>query len=271
MNYTLGESLLRIENVSFTAGDFPILTGVNAEVRKIEAGECHGQVVGFLGLSGSGKTTLFRIIAGLVKPTTGRVVLNHADKPVHPGEVGVVAQNYPLFDHRTVYSNLLIAAKKKTPNEKEAHDRVLAYLEEFQLMERRSAYPAQLSGGQEQRVAIIQQVLCSEHFLLFDEPFSGLDVKMEDKTIALIQKVASMDAFNTVIVVTHDVTAACSVADHLWVLGGAREENGKRVEGSRIVREYNLLDNGLCWHPELVNEPVFTDFVRDVKAYFKTL
>ena len=95
----------------------------------------------------------------------------------------------------------------------------MALLKEFELEDKFNLYPAQLSGGQRQRCAIIQQILCSEHFLLMDEPFSGLDLLMLEKTCELITKVADMDDLNTIIVVTHDVTAACSVADHLWLMG----------------------------------------------------
>lgn len=150
-------------------------------------------MVGFLGPSGIGKTQLFRIIAGLTQPTSGFVVLNSMNRSVQAGEVGVVAQSYPLFEHRTVLSNLLLAAAQKEKDGKVARDKAVDYLEKFELAERRNLYPAQLSGGQRQRVAIIQQILCSEHFLLMDEPFSGLDMVMLEKTCALIQQVANMD------------------------------------------------------------------------------
>jgi polar amino acid transport system ATP-binding protein/sulfate transport system ATP-binding protein len=71
-------------------------------------------------------------------------------------------------------------------------------------------------GKQRLRCFIIQQILCSDHFLLMDEPFSGLDLLMLEKTSELIQKVANMDELNPIIVVTHDITA---VSDHLWLMG----------------------------------------------------
>lgn len=269
MNYTLGPTLLKIENVDYTAdGGFRILSGVNAEIRRIES-DCgtHGCVVGFLGLSGSGKTTLFRLIAGLDHPTGGKITLNGFDRPVHPGEVGVVAQSYPLFDSQTVFANLILSAKKVDP--KTANDRVMELVVDFGMEKFLHSYPAQLSGGQRQRVAIIQQLLCSEHFLLMDEPFSGLDIVMEGKTLQVIQKVASKQDM-VIIVVTHDITAACAVADHLWVLGGVEyDAAGKRTRGSRIVKEFNLLDQGLCWNPDIIEQPVFLEFVRDVKTYFR--
>jgi polar amino acid transport system ATP-binding protein/sulfate transport system ATP-binding protein len=228
-------------------------------------------VVGILGPSGCGKTTLFRIIAGLHSPTSGRVSVNGFDRPVRAGEVGVVAQSYPLFEHRTVLGNLMLGAKKKEKNSKVAHDKVMEMLNDFGLADKYNLYPAQLSGGQRQRCAIIQQILCSEHFLLMDEPFSGLDLIMLEKTADLISKVSDMDELNTIIVVTHDVAAACSVADHLWLMGHTNEESGNLLTGSRIVKQYNLIDRGLCWQPGITATEPFNDFVREVKDEFRRL
>jgi polar amino acid transport system ATP-binding protein/sulfate transport system ATP-binding protein len=269
---SLGKTLLKIENVSLEYDGRPVLSGVNAEVRDILVpGKVKGQVVGILGPSGCGKTTLFRIIAGLLSPTSGRVSVNGFDRAVVAGEVGVVAQSYPLFEHRSVLGNLMLGARKKEKDDKVARDKVMAFLTEFGLEDKYNLYPAQLSGGQRQRCAIIQQILCSEHFLLMDEPFSGLDLIMLEKTCELIAKVADMDDLNTIIVVTHDVTAACSVADHLWLMGRSPAENGVPVAGSRIVQQYNLIDKDLCWQPDIITTARFTDFVREVKEEFRRL
>lgn len=271
-SYNIGKTLLKIENVSVEYDGRPVLKNVNAEVRDITVpGRIQGQVVGVLGPSGCGKTTLFRIIAGLNAPTSGRVTVNGLDRPVRPGEVGVVSQSYPLFEHRTVLGNLMLAAKQKENDTQVARDKVFGLLREFELEDKFSLYPTQLSGGQRQRCAIIQQILCSEHFLLMDEPFSGLDLLMLDKTCELITKVADMDDLNTIVVVTHDVTAACSVADHLWLMGRDSDANGAKLPGSRIVKEYNLIDRDLCWHPGIITTARFTDFVREVKEEFRRL
>lgn len=271
-NYTLGKTLLHVQDVCLEYDGRPILKNVNAEVKDIIVpGKVTGQVVGFLGPSGCGKTSLFRIIAGLDKPTSGQVSLNGDAKPVTPGQVGVVAQSYPLLDHRTIFSNLLLAAKQKEKDSKVAHEKVMTFLGEFDLADKFNLYPAQLSGGQRQRCAIIQQVLCSDHFLLMDEPFSGLDMLMLERTCELIAKVANLDELNTIIVVTHDVTAACSVADHIWLMGRETDEAGHKVPGSRIVKEYNLIDRNLCWQPSILTKPEFTEFVREVKEEFRKL
>jgi len=270
--YSLGQTLLKIENVCLEYDGRPVLKDVNAEVRDIIVpGRVKGQVVGFLGPSGCGKTSLFRIVAGLNPPTSGRVTVNGFDRPVKAGEVGVVSQTYPLFEHRTVLGNLMLAAKRKEQDASAAHDKVMGLLSEFGLEDKFNLYPAQLSGGQRQRCSIIQQILCSEHFLLMDEPFSGLDLLMLEKTCELITKVADMDDLNTIIVVTHDVTAACSVADHLWLMGRDSDSQGNKLPGSRIVKEYNLIERDLCWQPGIITTSRFTDFVREVKEEFRRL
>jgi len=269
---TYGKTLLKVEDVSLEYDGRPILKHVSAEIRDIIRPDCvQGQVVGFLGPSGIGKTQLFRIIAGLNKPTSGRVTVNGQDRPVQAGEVGVVAQDYPLFEHRTVMSNLLLAAGQKEKDSKTAHDKVVQYLSDFDLLDKARLYPVQLSGGQRQRCAIIQQILCSDHFLLMDEPFSGLDLLMLEKTSDLIQKVANMHELNTIIVVTHDITAAAAVSDHLWLMGRDHDSKGNPLPGSHIVETYDLIERDLCWHPQIVTHPSFVDFVREVKERFRTL
>jgi ABC-type nitrate/sulfonate/bicarbonate transport system ATPase subunit len=272
MHCTYGSTLLKIDNVCLDYDGHVVLKNVNVTIEDIIIpGKTVGQVVGFIGPSGIGKTSLFRIIAGLAQPSSGRIVLNGFDRPVQAGEVGVVAQTYPLFDHRTVLSNLLLAARKKEKDDKVARDKVLEFAAEFELTHVLPSYPAQLSGGQRQRVAIIQQILSSKHFLLMDEPFSGLDMVMLEKTSALIRKIANMDDLNTIILVTHDITSAAAVADHLWMMGRDRDAQGEPIPGARIVETYNLIDRDLAWKPDVVTDPAFVAFVREVKERFRTL
>ena len=269
---TYGETLLKIDHVSLSYEDKVILRDVNAEIRDIvRAGRTQGQVVGFLGPSGIGKTQLFRIIAGLNHPTSGQVLVNSTLTPVKAGMVGVVAQNYPLFENRTIFSNLLLAANQMEKGHEAAHEKVVKYLERLDMVDQSQLYPAQISGGQRQRVAIAQQLLCSEHFLLMDEPFSGLDVVMEAKVCELINEIACLDELNTIIVVTHDVTAAATVADHLWLMGRDRDASGNAIPGARIQETYDLIERDMCWHPEITNSPKFLEFVREVKERFQTL
>jgi len=270
--YKYTDTLLKVDHVSLSYGEKIILRDVNAEIRDIVREDCvQGQVVGFLGPSGIGKTQLFRIIAGLNQPTSGQVLVNSTLTPVKAGMVGVVAQSYPLFENRTIFSNLLLAAKQRETNHEAAHEKVVTYLQRLNMEDCAQLYPAQISGGQRQRIAIAQQLLCSEHFLLMDEPFSGLDLVMEAKVCELINEIATLDELNTIIVVTHDVTAAATVADHLWLMGRDHDEKGGVIPGARIQETYDLIERDLCWHPELTNSNAFLEFVRQVKERFNTL
>jgi ABC-type nitrate/sulfonate/bicarbonate transport system ATPase subunit len=266
------DTLLKVDHVGLSYDDKVILRDVNAEIRDIVRDDCtQGQVVGFLGPSGIGKTQLFRIIAGLNQPTSGQVLVNSTLTPVKAGMVGVVAQNYPLFENRTIFSNLMLAAKQTEKNTQAAHEKVLKYLKRLDMLECSQLYPAQISGGQRQRIAIVQQLLCSEHFLLMDEPFSGLDLVMEAKVCELINEIACLDELNTIIVVTHDATAAATVADHLWLMGRDRDAAGNIIPGARIQETYDLIERDLCWHPGITNSAAFLEFVREVKERFQTL
>jgi len=270
--YSLGATILRVEGVSQKLGDNLILRDVNLDVKDIRRpGRVAGQVVGLLGPSGIGKTRLFRILAGLDEPTSGRVLIGEGGVPVERGMVGVVAQRYPLFAHRTVLGNLMVAARQAGCSHDEGGQRSLRLLKRFGLEDRANHYPAQLSGGQQQRVAIVQQFLCSEHFLLMDEPFSGLDPNAVEAVGELIAEVANLDELNTIIVVTHDIAAAIEVADTLWLLGRDRDGNGRVVPGARIQGTYNLIERGLAWRKGITTSPEFMDLLREILARFPTL
>ena len=272
--YTETETLLTIDNVSKDYDGKTILKSVNAVIKDIHVeGTVTGQIVGFIGPSGLGKSTLFRIMAGLEKPSSGSIKLK-GEIEVKAGDVGVVAQNYPLFAHRTVMSNLMLAANKSVPklSTKEQQEKVITYLNDFDLSAEANHYPCQLSGGQKQRCAILQQILCSNHFILMDEPFSGLDPIAKKKTEDLIRKIANMDELNTIIIVTHDIRAAAEISDHLWVMGRDHQPDGKIIPGAFIVKTYNLIDKGFAWHPETLEaNSAFHSFVTEINNLFPSL
>jgi len=245
----------------------PILRDINAQVLDVtRPNMTQGQIVGFYGRSGIGKSVLCRIMAGLIAPTAGTVEVGLAQQAVAPGMVGFVQQRYPLFDHRTLLDNLLVAAERKyAPAEARQH--VETYLERFCLAPHRRKYPALLSGGQRQRAAIAQQLLCSDHLILLDEPFSGLDVAMIDEVKKIIVEVTTMDELNTVVIVSHDLVTTTALADRLWLLGYERDAAGLPVPGATIspLHQYNLAEMGLAWHENVEAEPEFAQFVEHIK------
>ncbi len=269
--YRIGERLVTIDRVSVAHGA-PVLSGVSEAIDDlIRDGVTQGQVVCLLGPSGIGKTQLFRCIAGLQMPDSGGVYLNGKRTPVAPGEVGVVAQDYPLLPHRTVRGNLMVAARRKINNDKDAQARCLELLAEFELDDKALAYPAALSGGQRQRAAIAQQLLCSAHFLLMDEPFSGLDPRAKAMVCKTILKIATLDELNTIIVVTHDIDASIAIADTIWLLGREFDANGRTLAGASIRYKYDLIARGLAWHEGIEDTAEFHALSRELKQRFAEL
>src|SRR5688572_5990076 len=145
---------IEVQNIRRQFGNYTALDGVNL---KIESGE----LVSLLGPSGSGKTTLLRIIAGLERSDTGRVLLHGHDAtlvPVRDRQVGFVFQHYALFRHMNVFKNIAfglnVRPRRERPSQEEIRSRVLELLKLVQLDGLEHRYPTQLSGGQRQRVAL---------------------------------------------------------------------------------------------------------------------
>jgi ABC-type nitrate/sulfonate/bicarbonate transport system ATPase subunit len=270
-SYTKNETILEVKNLSLSYNGNTVLRDINAKIQDIKRpGEIQGQIVSILGPSGIGKSSLFRLISGLQKIesdtesgviVTGQVLVDNPQVPVQVGMVGVVAQNYPLFDHRSVYDNLLIAAKQgnKGKTKLEIEKKIDYYLDYFSLKPQSKLYPSQLSGGQKQRVAIAQQLLCSCHFLLLDEPFSGLDINMIHQLQDLLLSISKMDELNTIVIVSHDISACLAVSDTAWIMGRERTIAGEVIPGAKILHEIDLIERNLAWHKNIESSSAFLD------------
>ncbi len=273
-SYDVKGTVLQIRNVSHKFADKQILRDINLTVRDlVRPNRTQGQVVSFVGPSGSGKTTLFNIISGKYVPTTGEVLLGEEERPVERGGyVGVVSQKNTLLEHRTVLGNLMIAGHQAGLRTRDAKDKAMGYLSWLGLEQFTGFYPAQLSGGMRQRVAILQQLMCSERLLLMDEPFSGLDVVNKDKVCELIAQVANSHELNTIIITTHDLRTAAGIADTMWILGRDFDAAGKPVPNGATVKEkYDLIARNLAWRPDISRSPEFEKFVFEVEDRFRRL
>jgi polar amino acid transport system ATP-binding protein/sulfate transport system ATP-binding protein len=270
--YSKQETLLKVENVSLELGGNTILKDVNVEIKNIVRPNLkQGQVIGFLGPSGVGKTKFFEILSGLLKPTTGTVLIGKDLKPVEPGIVGVVQQNYPLFEFRTVFGNLEIAARKGGIESSQRKNRIEHVLNQFGLLKHKDKWISELSGGQRQRIAIAQQLLCSENFLLLDEPFSGLDVIMIEKVLDMIREISSSNELLTTIIVSHDIISTTSISDTLWIMGRDRNEKGEIIPGGKIKHNYDLIEMGLAWQKGIETSDKFNALVKEIRNTFQTL
>lgn len=268
--YELRDTLISIKDVSLKFGDKQILRPVNVEVKDIVRPDvCQGQIVGVLGPSGVGKTQFSRILAGLQAPTTGEILVG--GKKVGAGLVGMVAQNYPLFAHRTVRGNLLLSLEKSGLSKKDRVAKVMDYLKRFGMEDKAPLYPSQLSGGQRQRVSIVRELLCSEHYIVMDEPFTGLDPIMKDRVCDLILQVSCMDEKNTVFVVAHDIQSLVTISDTLWLFGRDMREDGTHVPGAYVKHTYDLIERDLAWTSGISKTQRFTDFCSEVRLAFEGL
>jgi ABC-type nitrate/sulfonate/bicarbonate transport system ATPase subunit len=265
------EPLLVVEQLtkSFKTNDgnmLLVLKDLSLTIRDIKS---KPQIVSLLGPSGAGKTTALRIIAGLDKPTTGCVRLSDGEgKPLREtrvGDVGVVFQRYPLFDDINVLNNLIEPAVRAGMAKKAARDKALRLLDEFDMVKQGLAWPQQLSGGQRQRVAILQQLMQDRHFIILDEPFSGLDPVNIINVIDLIVSTANQNTLNTFIVVTHDVTSALIVSDTVFLLGRTRDEKDNPIPGARVMKQYDLIAEGLAYHPDIEDLPRFSEIRKEIK------
>lgn len=270
--YEVHETILKAEEVTVSYEGRPILRDLNLEIKDLHRpGMTQGQVVALLGPSGVGKTTLFRILAGLSKPDAGEVRVGRELAPVQRGMVGVVAQHYPLFAHRTVLGNMIVAGKQAKLSTEECRTKAKDLLQRFGLEDAGSKYPCQLSGGMRQRVAIAQQFMCSEHFLLMDEPFSGLDLVAIEQVTRFIDEIAATDEMKTFVIVTHDITAAIEVADQVVLLGRDRNPDGSVVPGARVQASYNLIERELAWRQGVTDTPQYAELVREIRSIFPRL
>jgi ABC-type nitrate/sulfonate/bicarbonate transport system ATPase subunit len=262
MNYSKQELLMDVQSVQLSY-DKPILRDINFQIHNIvRPGLSQGQVISLIGRSGIGKTQLFKILAGLIFPTGGQVKIGEDQHVVQAGEVGVVAQNYLLFNHRTVYDNLRLAMRHGHHGMSNADkDKIIdTYAQQFDLGEHLKKYPLLLSGGQRQRVSIIQQVLTGNRYILLDEPFSGLDALMIDRVMELLIQISTLHELNTLIIISHDVENALAISDTAFIL--ARE---KDQEGATITETIDLIEMGLAWNPAIREDAKFQHLVAQIK------
>lgn len=230
----------------------PILKHVNlTEFNIIREGvESTGQTIAFIGRSGRGKSTLFKGLTGLLQPYDGHIYITNFNgedvndaKILSEGDVGFVDQKYTLFRHKTITQICEYALRKSKLSKEDKTTLINEYLLDWGLMEHKDKYSCELSGGQRQRTAIIEQMLTEKHFMILDEPFSGLDVGNIEKVKQSFQRIGDAHELNTIIFSTHDIRLAVEMADSIYIVGFPEGV----TDYSTIVGHFDLKKMGLAW------------------------
>jgi putative spermidine/putrescine transport system ATP-binding protein len=198
--------------------------GAVAAVDDVSLEAAPGEFVSLLGPSGCGKSTVLRMIAGLVAPDAGRVLLAGEDitnVPVHRRNLGLVFQSYALFPHMTVFENVAFGLRRRRVGKAELRPRVAHALELVRLGPLGERQPRELSGGQQQRVALARALVTEPGVLLLDEPLSNLDALLRDEMRVELKRLQERLG-TTMIFVTHDQAEALTLSDRVVVMDHGR-------------------------------------------------
>ena len=185
-----------------------------------------GELVTFLGPSGCGKTTLLRMIAGFETPTAGRIRFDDRDVTaimVNKRDIGFVFQNYALFPHMTIFDNVAYGPRARKLAETTIQQKVSDSLTLVGLPNVAARYPNQLSGGEQQRIALARVLAMEPQVLLMDEPLSNLDAKLRIQMRIEIRRIQKQLGL-TCLYVTHDQKEALTLADRIVVMNKGRVE-----------------------------------------------
>ncbi|MGG7567004.1 quaternary amine ABC transporter ATP-binding protein [Rhodovulum sp. DZ06] len=254
-------------------GEDPLaaLTHVRAGMGKPELLETHGHVLGLqdinvdmqpgeitviMGLSGSGKSTLIRHLNRLIEPTAGEILVDGDDVmklgpqqllEMRKTRMSMVFQKFALFPHRTVLDNAGMSRRIRGEGEDVADREGKKWLDRVGLSGFEGSYPAQLSGGMQQRVGIARALASDSDIMLMDEAFSALDPLIRTDMQDLLLELQA-ELHKTIIFITHDLDEALKLADHLVILkDGAVVQQGEPQE--------------ILLHP---NDPYIVDFISDI-------
>lgn len=223
-------SIIKVNNLEKKFGQNLVLKDINMEVQK-------GEVVTIIGSSGSGKSTLLRCLNLLEEPTSGEILYKNEnildkkfDLRAYRTKVGMVFQNFNLFENKTVLDNCTLSQEKVLKiSKKDAEEKAKKFLQLVGMDQYINAKPSQISGGQKQRVAIARALCMDPEVLLFDEPTSALDPEMVGEVLEVMTKLAKEGI--TMIVVTHEMDFAREVSTRvLFMNEGIILEEGSPEE-----------------------------------------
>ncbi len=238
-------SFVTVRNIFQSYGTRPILERVNLDVDE-------GEFVSIVGASGCGKSTFLRLLLAEERPTRGEIRIDGAAPAREPGrERGVVFQRYSVFPHMTVRGNIVAAESFATPlgrlaygARRAARDRAQQVLDRIGLGHMADAYPAALSGGMQQRLAIGQALQARPRILLLDEPFGALDPGTRLSMHAFLQELRAETGM-TVFMVTHDLEEGFKLGDRVLVFDKPRwDPTDPDIIGATITYDFDARNGG---------------------------
>ncbi len=188
------------------------------------------EFVVIIGPSGSGKTTLLKLIDGLIPSDSGEILIDGTDRPTPGPKMGFVFQSFRLMPWKTVMANVMFPLQLNHVDKRTASERAMEYVTQVGLAGFESSYPAELSGGMQQRVGLARAMALEPEILLMDEPVGSLDAQTSELLQVELLKLRQFKK-NTVIFVTHNLDEALLLADRIVVIGA----RPSRVEDEIMV------------------------------------
>lgn len=217
--------VLKVESVTKTYGKgdnkTEALKGISFDI-------IEGEFLGIMGASGSGKTTLLNCIATMIKPTSGKIILNNNDISAFKGkqladyrgkEIGYLFQEFELLDNLTARENIILPLSLHGVTGNQAENELQALAKRFDIVDVLGKFPSQMSGGQKQRVAAARSLISNPRIVLADEPTGALDSK---NSRILMNKLSAInnEQNKTIVIVTHDANAASYCSRILFIQDG---------------------------------------------------
>ncbi|MFD0914959.1 ABC transporter ATP-binding protein [Pseudahrensia aquimaris] len=209
----MSDAFVSLQNLSLAYGKTVVVPDLDLDIRK-------GELIALLGPSGCGKTTTMRAIAGLMSLHGGSISIDGVDMsrtPANKRGIGLVFQSYALFPHLNAFENVAFGLRLKKLPSAEIKERVEGGLEKVGLAHLADRKPAEMSGGQQQRLSLARSLVMEPKVLLLDEPLSNLDARLRLEMRTELQRV-QRDTGITMVFVTHDQSEALALADRIVLM-----------------------------------------------------